>query len=758
MQRRSQGRRTRASRTESTPHSIIDTNASSPTPHEHIGLLENASNCFNPTSEQRLAENIRNYLESTFPRLPAYMVQKLVGEQCRRCFKYLESKSLHVSPDDQHVCKVEICGTPLSQHSFTSTMTSSAIASFHQPSTSRVMPSSSLPPLPYETMPAAFDCPYCHRHQAITRNSSWTKHVQEDLEPYTCTFESCSKAPFKRKADWVRHENEGHRRLEGWACNVAGCAYRSYRRDNFASHLAREHRYPKRRIGRRSLASSGPSTASHTMIDLVVSQCYFRELPPTAQCVFCEESYTSREDWSKHVADHMMYFSLLVIAFAEHGTLDSANTIESLARNPLQIRSGLHSVRSTPNLRNRRRTNSRSHFAIPQYITPSISSGPSGALLDASRVPLPYDEFEPYPTQLWQQISRTSTGRRRGTATSRGHSVASPASQASSSQLYSNQTISPLREDSDTSLDQLQSATAHLEASRLRDINSSFLHPRPTPTATGHLSVSRASESAIFHPGQRYLRRHTFSAETDIAPSSARVPSPGSRTINTGNNFFDVPQNPQELRSDIENLTAYSESSYTNIPHEFFHTPYLEQTHTVPGAFGLHQPGPWSDGINMTTWPTTSSMAASSSSFVDPTAVPRTLSLPDASWQPIAWDTINDDNTNNELSGNLIFQSGSGSVPGNLPTDVSNQDMLGCLDSSTLPIWSHEGLTSTLSGFPGHSIAHTQSEWLHGNATTNTLNASSSHSDLITVSYFPSTTLPGETDGDGTIRSQVWQA
>jgi hypothetical protein len=59
-------------------------------------------------------------------------------------------------------------------------------------------------------------------HQELRRKRLQTSravHTYEDLEPYTCTYEHCDVSkPFKRKADWLRHENEMHRHVELWVC------------------------------------------------------------------------------------------------------------------------------------------------------------------------------------------------------------------------------------------------------------------------------------------------------------------------------------------------------------------------------------------------------------------------------------------------------------------------------------------------------------------------------------------------------------
>lgn len=69
-----------------------------------------------------------------------------------------------------------------------------------------------IPMPPATSLPAVFECQLCYSTKKFTKPSDWTKHVHEDVQPFTCTWDRCREPKiFKRKADWVRHENEGHR-------------------------------------------------------------------------------------------------------------------------------------------------------------------------------------------------------------------------------------------------------------------------------------------------------------------------------------------------------------------------------------------------------------------------------------------------------------------------------------------------------------------------------------------------------------------
>lgn len=69
-----------------------------------------------------------------------------------------------------------------------------------------------IPMPPAASLPAEFECQLCFSTKRFIKPSDWTKHVHEDVQPFTCTWDRCREPKiFKRKADWVRHENEGHR-------------------------------------------------------------------------------------------------------------------------------------------------------------------------------------------------------------------------------------------------------------------------------------------------------------------------------------------------------------------------------------------------------------------------------------------------------------------------------------------------------------------------------------------------------------------
>lgn len=187
-----------------------------------------------------------------------------------------------------------------------------------------------LPPI--SRLPAEFECPLCFKVKKFYKPSDWTKHVHEDVQPFTCTFPNCSESkPFKRKADWVRHENERHRQLESWVCSVQECNHTCYRKDNFVQHLVREHKVPdpKARTGRAVKSPfEGPhgwqnqaALANEGVDDVwvLVDKCHrdSTKQPKDEPCKFCGNICTSWKKVTVHLAKHMEQVSMPVLPLVE---------------------------------------------------------------------------------------------------------------------------------------------------------------------------------------------------------------------------------------------------------------------------------------------------------------------------------------------------------------------------------------------------------------------------------------------------------
>jgi hypothetical protein len=190
-----------------------------------------------------------------------------------------------------------------------------------------------IPMPPTSTLPAEFECQLCFTVKKYKKPSDWTKHVHEDVQPFSCTFGPCKESKiFKRKADWVRHENEGHRHLEWWTCNVDECRHRCYRRDNFLQHLVREHKFPEpKHKTKKAIQRAGRAEPAV----IKVHECWHKDESPASleACRFCGNRFPTIKKLTVHLAKHMEQISLPVLRLVAREELE-ADTIISPIRDP----------------------------------------------------------------------------------------------------------------------------------------------------------------------------------------------------------------------------------------------------------------------------------------------------------------------------------------------------------------------------------------------------------------------------------------
>jgi len=176
-----------------------------------------------------------------------------------------------------------------------------------------------LPPVKW--LPAEFECQLCFEVKKFYTPSEWTRHIYADVQPYTCTFPNCDELEsFKSRVEWTRHENERHRQLEGWICQIVDCNYTCYRRDIFVRHLIHEHEFEAPRTTR------GGVTDIWDTVDR-----YHRDMmkqPEDEPCRFCGNICRSWNGLEVHLAKHMEQISIPIISLMERGSVN-ANTIVS---------------------------------------------------------------------------------------------------------------------------------------------------------------------------------------------------------------------------------------------------------------------------------------------------------------------------------------------------------------------------------------------------------------------------------------------
>ncbi|TPX08892.1 uncharacterized protein E0L32_009596 [Thyridium curvatum] len=190
-----------------------------------------------------------------------------------------------------------------------------------------------IPMPPTAALPAEFECQLCFQAKKFQKPSDWTKHVHEDVQPFTCTWEKCRENKiFKRKADWVRHENEGHRHLEWWTCDVEDCRHVCYRRDNFLQHLVREHKFPEPKVKTKAAIKRAGGN-DPTWIKVESCHQETRTLPQEEACRFCGSTFTTWKKLTVHLAKHMEQLSLPILRLVSRKELD-ADTLISPVQEP----------------------------------------------------------------------------------------------------------------------------------------------------------------------------------------------------------------------------------------------------------------------------------------------------------------------------------------------------------------------------------------------------------------------------------------
>ena len=310
------------------------------------------------------------------PRLDEWLVERLGQEQLRRYKRLVDYKVQHIIHIERGTCpSKQYCAAgegfkryfqlPKSAHkdsvsSADAEVSLDALDEDEQAIADGAVSEAQFPPglpmPPVDRLPAEFECPYCFQVKKFTKPSDWSKHVHEDLQPFTCTFKHCSDPKsFKRKADWVRHENERHRQLEWWECTEEGCQHRCYRRDNFVQHLIREHKLPEppnkptkqpnKPAVRGPAKSKGRGRGNTANIHdvppeekvlLMVETCR-HETSKSAneeKCRFCGNCVNSWKKLTVHLARHMEQLSIPVLELVKIREVNPDTIISPLEQRP----------------------------------------------------------------------------------------------------------------------------------------------------------------------------------------------------------------------------------------------------------------------------------------------------------------------------------------------------------------------------------------------------------------------------------------
>lgn len=288
-------------------------------------------------------EGFKDHARKLNPRLEPYLLERIGQEQIKRYKKLVEAKIKHTrSVQVSEKCSsgkfcLELGGEAVllsprvSSKDPDATLTQFQINNpgdeivdedeFSEGIVTPALFPVGIPIPPVKRLPAEFECQLCFKVKKFQKPSDWTKHVQEDIQPFSCTFPTCPEAKsFKRKADWVRHENERHRHLEWWRCSFAECAHICYRKDNFVQHLVREHKMtePKVKRGSGSSKNRPVNTAANPEDgDLwrLVDRCRFEtpNKPRDEPCRFCGNVCSTFKKLSVHMGKHMEQIAMPVL-------------------------------------------------------------------------------------------------------------------------------------------------------------------------------------------------------------------------------------------------------------------------------------------------------------------------------------------------------------------------------------------------------------------------------------------------------------
>ena len=303
-------------------------------------------------------DGFRTHARQLNPRLEPFLIERIGQEQQRRYKKLVENKVKHAHA----VHKLRKCGsgkhcfslggeatilppktsakdpeTTCAQFQISGSGESDEEANtFAEGVVTAALFPSGIPLPPVKRLPAEFECPLCFKVKKFQKPSDWTKHVHEDVQPFTCTFPHCAEPKsFKRKADWVRHENERHRHLEWWKCNMTECNHICYRKDNFVQHLVREHKKVEPKVKSRGSGRSKITSVSSEVGSVgdwkarmqekqveevwkLVEACHHETLRKSKEesCKFCGNVCNSWKKLTVHLAKHMEQIALPVLELA----------------------------------------------------------------------------------------------------------------------------------------------------------------------------------------------------------------------------------------------------------------------------------------------------------------------------------------------------------------------------------------------------------------------------------------------------------
>jgi hypothetical protein len=229
------------------------------------------------------------HIQQLNPKIESrYLLDKIARHSFIRCHKIIQSRIGHEVAVEAGSC---MSGPKCRASNNSDFHTSSLGGSFQHEDFPHAAPMPSA-----GSLPAKFECPLCFRVCEFLEPSDWTRHVYEDVQPFTCTFPNCQvTTPFGQEADWALHENEQHRHLEFWICNIKDCTEKFFDVESFFTHLVFEHRIRNPKTRHAKMRSCHHYTSNK---------------PQDEPCKFCGKRFTDWKNLIIHLANHMKRISL----------------------------------------------------------------------------------------------------------------------------------------------------------------------------------------------------------------------------------------------------------------------------------------------------------------------------------------------------------------------------------------------------------------------------------------------------------------
>lgn len=359
-------------------------------------------------------DGFKSNIRQLNPRLPPFMFDRIAQEQLRRFKKLMDFKIKHAQALSTRKCQsgrhcTELGGEPTYLPSKSNnkepevTRAGFSVAGLGQSDedvnalAEGIVTPAQFPPgvpmPPVKRLPAEFECSLCFKVKKFHKPSDWSKHVHEDVQPFTCTFAACSEPKsFKRKADWVRHENERHRQLEWWMCNMNDCSHRCYRKDNFVQHLVREHKLPEPKVkttkngkpavrgpsSQKARAKHGDEEDSNDEIEQVwklVEECRHEtpKNPKDEACKFCGNICNSWKKLTVHLAKHMEQISMPVLGVVRQKEVTSETIISPIDQRTVSQQNSISPTAQSPFTHTS--SSSISPFGMPVGSTGELPTG-----------------------------------------------------------------------------------------------------------------------------------------------------------------------------------------------------------------------------------------------------------------------------------------------------------------------------------------------------------------------------------------------